>query len=296
MTGASGAAAVGVAREQPDPDELLRRARERQEIVRNLQLALRHEPVAMVFQPVVELASGRIVAAEALLQSQRAYGLSVSPDRFDPVTEAEGDRTEAVGRWVLTTACSEMASITRRLRRSRGLGVALNLSARQLAGPGLVDDVATALRLSGLRGGDLCVEFTQSSLERNLSRALLNLEALRAMGVRNALDDCREGYAPLLYVQHLRLDHVKIEAGFIGDVSRAGAHREVVRSVIAQAHGLGARVVATDIEGPEQVSALAELGCDLLQGPYFAPPLPAADLLLLCQREQSLWDQVGGGH
>ena len=151
----------------------------------------------------------------------------------------------------------------------RARSVAVNLSARQLQDPGLVDEVAGILRRTGLDAGRLVLEVTESLVMQDPDQTIQRLRALRALGVGLAIDDFGTGFSSLSYLRTLPVDTVKIDRSFIADLDRA-AGAALVQGIVELAHSLGLAVVAEGIETPEQADALQRFGCDFAQGFHFA--------------------------
>jgi EAL domain-containing protein (putative c-di-GMP-specific phosphodiesterase class I) len=148
---------------------------------------------------------------------------------------------------------------------------------RQLAEPKVTDDVARALRQSGLPPSALVLEITETALMLDFDAGLARLQALKDLGVRLALDDFGTGYSSLNRLRSLPIDIVKIDKSFIDEVGREGQDRALVQSIIHFTHALGMTTVAEGVEEPDQYDALGELGCDTIQGYLFARPQPAVD-------------------
>jgi EAL domain-containing protein (putative c-di-GMP-specific phosphodiesterase class I) len=178
---------------------------------------------------------------------------------------------------VLGEACRQA-----RRFESRDLVVRVNVSARQLREPGLVETVTRALADTGLPARRLCVEVTESVLLEEGERSIAVLDALRALGARVALDDFGTGYSSLTSARRLPLDGLKIDRSFVAGLGRESDDESIVASVIELGRALGASVTAEGVETEEQLERLRELGCDTFQGYLFSPPAPAehvADLL-----------------
>jgi diguanylate cyclase (GGDEF)-like protein/PAS domain S-box-containing protein len=256
-------------------DESMRiRTLRRLQVESALRAAIEQEQLVVHFQAEVRLADGEITGAEALVRwRDPARGL-VMPDEFIPVAEETG-LIVPLGAWVLREACREAA----RLRTDhRPLKMGVNLSARQLAHPGLVRLVAETLDETGVEPGALCLEITESVLMQDADRAVVLLEELKALGVSLSLDDFGTGYSSLSYLRRFPVDTVKVDRSFVdglvdrpGDASIVAAVRDVTRSL-----GLG--VVAEGIETPEQLERLQELEYEKGQGYLFARPGPPDEL------------------
>jgi EAL domain-containing protein (putative c-di-GMP-specific phosphodiesterase class I) len=254
--------------------------------------ALDSDQLELHYQPVFDLQTDRVVGFEALLRWHHpALGL-LSPDRFIPLAEENG-QIVPIGRWVLLEACRTAVRWQEVHPAEPPLSMAVNVSARQLAADELVRHVAEALTNSGLPPGSLVLELTETSLIRDASAVTARLHELRALGVRLAVDDFGTGYSSLAYLENLPVDILKIDKSFVDRIADqpvgapsgddTGANRSVMVSAISQlGHALSLQIVAEGIEAAEQVSTLRGLDCQYGQGYYFARPLPAgalADLL-----------------
>jgi diguanylate cyclase (GGDEF)-like protein len=235
-----------------------------------LRNAIDKEQLVVFFQAEVGLADGTITGAEALVRWRvPARGL-VSPGEFVPVAEETG-LIVPMGAWVLREACKEAAKLR---ADGRKVKVAVNLSTRQLAHPGLVQMVADTMAETGADPAQLCLEITETVLMQEADRAVVLLEELKSLGITLSLDDFGTGYSSLSYLQRFPVDVVKVDRSFVdglvdrpGDASIVAAVRDVTRSL-----GLG--VVAEGIETPEQLQRLRELGYEKGQGYLFARPGP----------------------
>ncbi|GJG86897.1 hypothetical protein tb265_20780 [Gemmatimonadetes bacterium T265] len=229
----------------------------------------------VAYQPVVDLASGRIVSFEALARWTRPNGATVPPLEFVPLAEASG-LVVPLGRWVLGEACARAAEW--RASTGEDVRVAVNVSARQLAqSAGLAVDVERALAAAGLPADALTLEMTESVLMQRTDEILGRLSALKATGVQLAIDDFGTGYSSLAYLQRFPVDVLKIDKAFVDGVAEDGGDRAIARTVVALGHSLGLRIVAEGVERPGQRDALAAMGCGLGQGYLFGRPLAAAE-------------------
>jgi diguanylate cyclase (GGDEF)-like protein/PAS domain S-box-containing protein len=246
-------------------ERLQRRLRLEQE----LRQAVLNKELWVAYQPVVELATGRTVAVEALLRwNQPALGV-ISPVEFIPLAE-ESDLINKIGIQTLRTTTRDMA----RRRRENGLDlqVAVNLSARQLDDPDLQVTVERALRSAELPPEALCLEITETTLMRDPAGAAIKLQALRRLGVSLAIDDFGTGYASLAQLLRLPLDVLKIDQSFVRELGGPKEAEGIVGGIIAMAHAVGLVVIAEGVETARQAKILRRLGCDQAQGYYFGRP------------------------
>jgi EAL domain-containing protein (putative c-di-GMP-specific phosphodiesterase class I) len=232
--------------------------------------------VVLHYQPLVELASGRIVGAEALARWQHPERGLLGPDEFIGLAEESGLIRE-LGAWVLRTACSEAARTAygQPSTDENPLQIAVNLSTQQLADPGLSDLVASVLADTGLAPHRLMLEVTETALLADTTAALQELQALRRLGVQLALDDFGTGFSSLTYLKHFPLHELKIDRSFVSELSIDAASDAIVASVIHLARAIGLSVVAEGVETEQQRRGLLQLGCTLGQGYLFGRPVPA---------------------
>jgi diguanylate cyclase (GGDEF)-like protein len=267
------AKAAGRARWVYFTKEMDSRVQERLALANDLHGAIERGELCLVYQPQVTLAEQRVVGAEALLRWRHPTRGLVSPSLFVPIMEETG-LIETVGTWVLQTALRDLASW-----QAAGLPigrVGVNVAARQLLDPGLVDTVSDSLRSAGLGGSCLELELTETTLVSDLHAANSRLAELAERGVRIAVDDFGTGYSSLSYLNELTFDALKIDRAFVIDLP-AEKSVAIIKAIVAVARALGKEVVAEGIETELQRVHLAHLGCDLAQGYLFSEPLePAA--------------------
>jgi PAS domain S-box-containing protein/diguanylate cyclase (GGDEF)-like protein len=224
------------------------------------------------YQPLVDLATGRVVAAEALVRWQHPERGLVLPDTFIPMAEETG-LIDELGLWVLAHACRRQLEWA-----DRDITVGVNLSPRQLYEPGLPDRVAAVLEETGARPDRLVLEVTESALiDDRVARPAL--AALKNLGVRLALDDYGTGYSGLTSLRRYPFDTVKIDRSFVGRMTGSPHDLAVVRHVITLSHALGLEVVAEGVETAEQLRLLADAGADTGQGYHLGRPAAPERLL-----------------
>lgn len=252
-------------------------SRAMRDLERRLRAAIGTPDLSLHYQPVVDLLSGRIVGTEALARWTDAELGSVPPDRFVAAAESSGAIID-LGRWVLEAACAEAASWPS-APGTTGATVAVNLSAVQLADPGIVADVTSALNRSGLDPRRLCLEITETAAIGDLREATARLRALRELGVQLALDDFGTGHSSLTMLRTLPLHIVKVDRSFTQRVDSDAQDALLVRLVIDTAHSLGLRVCVEGVETEAQARQLAAMGADSAQGWYFGRPESTSDCL-----------------
>jgi diguanylate cyclase (GGDEF)-like protein len=237
---------------------------------RNLRHALARDELYLVFQPIVDLASGRTMAFEALLRWHNAELGEVSPTRFIPVAEETGLIHE-IGEWVMRQACLTLGA----LHADSTLRVAVNLSPKQFSHPSrLLDCVLDALRKSGLMPEQLEIEITESILIDDRPEIAGLINQLDRIGVRLSLDDFGTGYSALNYLQRFPFDVLKIDRSFTRQVPDSEANASLIRAIIAMAHALDLEVVAEGIETRQQAGFLLVYHCEFGQGFLYSRPLP----------------------
>jgi PAS domain S-box-containing protein len=236
------------------------------EMRRELTEAMARDQLVLEYQPVVDIGSGRMVGAEALVRWRHPDRGLVPPGDFIPLAEMTDSIVE-VGAWVLQRACAEAAQWPADLRLS------VNLSVRQLADRAIVDTVARALTAAGLPAQRLTLEVTESALMDNAERALTHLGLLRELGVRLAIDDFGTGYSSMQYLKRMPVDVLKIDRAYVSGLGRDEGDTAIVTSVVALAHAFRLRVIAEGIETEDQHRRLVALGCDAGQGFLFSRPV-----------------------
>ncbi|WP_348696149.1 EAL domain-containing protein [Duganella fentianensis] len=254
-----------------------------------LEQALRHacacDEFELYYQPKVHLRTGRMVGTEALLRWNRPGHGVVSPAEFIPLLEQTGMIRE-VGAWVIEQACRQIAQWA--ADDAGPLPVAVNVASHQFSTCTLVDTVAEALARHRIDPALLSLEVTETALMEDLSRTAATLSTLWAMGVRIAIDDFGTGYSSLAYLRRFPVDTLKIDIAFIRELPHNTDDAAVVRAIIAMAHSLKLKVVAEGVETAEQLTYLAEHGCDVIQGYYFSRPIPAEMMTQLLRQDARL--------
>ena len=259
---------------------------QRMELDSSLRTALERDEFHLVYQPQIDVASGRIRSVEALIRWTHPVRGLVSPLDFIPLAEENG-LIEQIGHWVLHTACTQAAHWN---RAGLPVTVAINLSPRQFCTPGLPQRVIDVLAQTGLAPARLELEVTEGALMENSAMTRTALQALHEHGVRIALDDFGTGYSSLAYLTRMPIGNIKVDKCFVSGLLEGGESEAIVRAVLAMANSLGIRVTAEGVETLEQARALKAMACDCLQGYYFSRPVPAADIPALLARDWTLAD------
>jgi diguanylate cyclase (GGDEF)-like protein len=253
-------------------DELNTVAQQQLTLETGLRQAIERDELALIYQPKVELASGRMVGLEALIRWLPRSGNIVGPDQFIPVAEETG-LIVPIGRWVVRAACVQWIAW-----RDAGLNpppVAINLSPRQLSDARLIDDIDAILKETGMDAANLQLEVTESAAMENPERTFGILDALRQRGLHVYIDDFGTGYSNLGQLKRMPIDALKIDKSFVSDVLTDSDNAEIVNATIRLAHALKLRVVAEGVETFEQVAFLKQNDCDEIQGFVVSKALPS---------------------
>jgi diguanylate cyclase (GGDEF)-like protein/PAS domain S-box-containing protein len=253
---------------------------ERLALSADLRRAVEREDFLLHYQPITQLDTGRLLGFEALVRWQHPERGLVSPAEFIPLAEETG-LIVPLGRFVLREAC-------RQLREWRTaypwLTVSVNLSARQLQDPGLVEEIERVLFETHLAPAALVLEITESLLLRDTDNSIAKLHALKALGVQLALDDFGTGYSSLSYLQRLPMDVLKVDKSFVDHVTSGKKEAALIRTILTLGQMLDLRTVAEGVEDVEQVQALRRMGCLHGQGYYFGRPLATGETSRLLAR------------
>jgi diguanylate cyclase (GGDEF)-like protein len=256
-------------------------AREHLAVELALRMAMERGELLLHYQPVLDIASGRIVGSEALVRWAHPERGLLHPGAFLPVAERTGQIVE-LGGISLHLACRQVARWDARQLR---IPVSVNVAAEQLRRGDLPALVAAELGESGIDPTLLCLEITESSFLQNVTSDLDQLTALRELGVHLAIDDFGTGYSSLAYVQNLPVDRLKIDISFVRRVARDVRARHLVTAILGMAQALSLVVIAEGVEEREQLETLEQLGCEQAQGYLFGRPMGPGDLVELLQAQ-----------
>ncbi|MHB8284265.1 MAG: putative bifunctional diguanylate cyclase/phosphodiesterase [Caulobacteraceae bacterium] len=249
----------------------------------DLVRAIAEDQLTMFFQPVVDVSTGRLIAAEALLRWEHPTLGFVSPAHFIPIVEAMG-MGEKYGLWVLNAACQQA-----RAWQDHGLNdlkVAVNLSARQLADAELKAKIERTLQRHDLEPCHLELELTETAAMADAARTRQLFSDLREAGVTLAIDDFGSGYSSLSYLKNLPFNKLKIDREFITDVHNHADSQAICKALIELGRGLNLKILAEGVETEAEVDVLRRLGCNIFQGYYFSRPLSASAFIDLASSSE----------
>ena len=294
------AASVGIATaapSEPDASSLLPRAETARSVARNtggdrfvvfaaamqeavqtrfqleseLRRAIDRAEFVLNYQPIVDLQTGELVGAEALIRWDHPTQGRIAPNDFIPLAEETG-LIDEIGTWVLRTGCTQVARWAA-LSPGRVPRVSINLSAHQLADPQFAWTVQAAMAHAGVTPSWVTLELTESMLVQNSSASIERLHAIRALGVQIAIDDFGTGYSSLAYLEQFPITHIKIDRSFVTPLNDPGRSAGLVHAIIEIGRALGLTTIAEGIETTAELRRLRELGCGFGQGFLFARPL-----------------------
>jgi diguanylate cyclase (GGDEF)-like protein len=252
-----------------------------------LQGALDRGELRLVYQPIVSVRNREVTGFEALVRWARPGHGIVGPDDFIGLAE-ESNLIVEIGDWVLEQACRQVATWNTQHPDRAPLSISVNVSARQLVAPGFTDRLQRIIFQTNVDPQSVLLEITESVLVRNAEYVLGQLEGAKRLGVRLAVDDFGTGYSALAYLRQFPMDMVKIDKVFMSELTSLSPDSTVIAAVIRLAQAFGQEVIAEGAETAEHMHALGELGCDYVQGYYFAPPLAQAQAELLVRGRRDL--------
>lgn len=254
-------------------------------IERELYAALKSGQLELHYQPVVEIASRRIIGAEALLRWNRPDEERIGPDEFIAVAEAS-DLILELGNWVINRTCRDAGEMA-----AAGINlswISLNISARQFLLPGFFSQISDAVATHDLQPPLLKLELTEHALMEQTDDSVTSLYRLKESGMGLAIDDFGTGFSSLTYLRNYPFDTLKIDRSFVRDITVDRADCELVNATIAMAHGLGLQVVAEGVETEAQLAHLASQGCEYAQGYLFSRAIPASEFVRLYRHPDAI--------
>jgi diguanylate cyclase (GGDEF)-like protein len=238
----------------------------------DLRHALERDEFRIVYQPVISLRTGRIAGAEALIRWQHPERGLVAPSEFVPLAEDTG-LIVPIGAWVLRQACRQVQAWTSPFAGDPPLTLAVNLSIKQFAKPGLDERLAEVLAETGLAAERLALEVTESIVIDQPEATTVLLASLKGLGVKVHMDDFGTGYSSLSYLHQLPLDGLKVDRAFVSRMDHDERSRQLVHTVLQLARSIGLTAVAEGVTTPEQLAELRRLDCEFGQGYLFSQPL-----------------------
>lgn len=248
--------------------------KEQMRLANGMMLALKNQEFLLHYQPQIDLETGKITGAEALVRWKHPIDGMISPGRFIPLAERNGQILQ-IGEWVLNEACRQTQEW---LTRYPGdFMIAVNMSALQFKRGNVLEVVTQALERSGLPAHCLELELTESMLMQDIDATLKTLHQLKELGIKLSIDDFGTGYSSLSYLQKLTVDRLKVDQSFVRDMLASKDALAIVRTIIQLGHSLQLNVLAEGVEHEEERDMLTALGCHDAQGYFFSRPL-AADL------------------
>lgn len=245
-------------------------------MVGSLREAIATGELHLHFQPIIELATGRVVATEALLRWRSAQWGDVSPAVFVPLAEESG-LIVPLGCWVIEQAARASAALC--TKRVREIPISVNVSAQQLSAGGVAEWLTRVASEHGLQGGHFHVEITETAMMQRPDLVRRSLEALRHADVCISVDDFGTGFSSMNYLRELPLDYLKLDRSFVTGVHQDIRNAAICKALIDLAKGLGLRVIAEGVEDPRELEWLALNGCDQAQGYLMGRPMPLEALM-----------------
>jgi len=259
-------------------------AQYRNDIERQLEIAIGEQQLVMHYQPVFDLNSNHITHAEALIRWQHPEKGLLMPDDFIPVAEETG-LIIALGEWVIQTVCEQMGAWNGAFNAK--LQVCLNISPNQMKHADLEKQLASALRIHHASAGHLSIEVTENVLLEGLDTIRGRLDNMRQMGIHFLIDDFGTGFSSVRYLKQLPFDGLKIDREFISGVDTDAEKAVLVKSMIDMAHSLNLKVVAEGVEREAEADFLRQHHCDYGQGYLFGKPVPADQFQAMLEAQKS---------
>jgi EAL domain-containing protein (putative c-di-GMP-specific phosphodiesterase class I) len=238
---------------------------------KHLRKAIELAQFVLHYQPIIDLATDRIVAAEALVRWNHPQRGLVFPDEFIPVAEASG-LVSQLGDWVILNAATQV----RRWQNVAPLSLAVNISARQFHDRNLCERLEQLILQAQFDPKLVEIEITESMALADVAQSIETVQKLKSMGAAIAVDDFGTGHSSLSYLRRFEVDHLKIDRSFVAGIGNGSSDETIVKAIIAMGHSLGLTVVAEGVEKAEQFDFLRAHKCDRAQGYLFSRPLDAA--------------------
>ena len=251
------------------------KASERLALETDLRHALERNEFSLHYQPQIDINTNKVIGTEALIRWNHPEKGMILPSLFIPILEETG-MIVPIGEWVLKTACTQNKKWQK--MNLLTVPVSVNLSSRQFHDKNLVKIVEDILTDSGLNSEYLDFEITESVLMQNVDETIDNMETLNAMGIKLSIDDFGTGYSSLSYLKHFNIDTLKIDRGFVRDITTNTDDASIVNTIVSMAHNMNLSVIAEGVETEEQAAFLKECSCDALQGYLYSKPVPESGI------------------
>jgi EAL domain-containing protein (putative c-di-GMP-specific phosphodiesterase class I) len=255
------------------------RAVQRLTLETDLRQGIENGEMVVYYQPIINLASGKIVGFEALSRWRTQRGF-VSPAEFIPIADETG-LIIPINRTLLREACQQLSRWQSQFVSDPPLTISVNLAPKQFGLPELIPDIAGVLEETGIAPQTITFEIMETMAMEDGERALSTLSQLKALGLRLSIDDFGTGYSSLSHLPRFPFDALKIDCSFISKMPDDGENREIVRLIIMLAHSIGLKVVAEGTETERQIHELKRLGCEMAQGYFYSPAVNAQSALEL---------------
>ncbi len=266
------AKALGGSRQEIFEVNMHDHAMTRMALENDLRNAVKREEFKVFYQAIVTLSSGRIAGFEALVRWQHPTMGLLPPSRFIPLAE-ETNLIVSIDRWVLRTACTQMAKWHSQSNLKSHWSISVNLSGKQFLQTDLIDSYDKIIKESGLAPNQIQLEITETVLMENPDQKQLLLKALQSKGIFLSLDDFGTGYSSLSYLHRFPFNVLKIDRSFVSQLGMAGNQAEIIKTITMMAHNLGLLVIAEGVETAEQLSYLKDQHCEYGQGYFFSEPV-----------------------
>jgi diguanylate cyclase (GGDEF)-like protein/PAS domain S-box-containing protein len=244
------------------------------ELELELREAIAREEFVVFYQPIIDIASGRAIGAEALVRWMHPVRGMLGPGEFIAFAEEHG-MIGQIGEFVLNAACAQLRRLN--LRAGDDFSIAVNVSAHQFAKASFVGTIASAIAAHGIDARRLEIEITESVVMAETGAAAATLQRLRALGVRLSIDDFGTGYSSLAYIKNFPIHTLKIDRSFIADIAGNFTDQAIAKTIVTLAHSLGMRTIAEGVETVDQLERLRAFGADCFQGYLVSRPLPCAE-------------------
>jgi EAL domain-containing protein (putative c-di-GMP-specific phosphodiesterase class I) len=248
---------------------------ERLLMANELRTAIERGEMYLCFQPQIDLESNEIFGFESLLRWNSAVYGQVSPSRFIPLAEETG-LIIGIGKWVFEQSCQFLKVIS---EIDSEIIVSVNVAAQQLERASFIDEVREAMRKSGIRPEQICLEITESSVIKSLETAIYHLNQLKGECVKIALDDFGTGFSSLNYLNQLPIDFLKIDRSFTSRITGSSKEYTLIKSIISLSRALNLKLILEGIEEKEQLVLIEEMGKAIIQGYYYAKPMVELDAI-----------------